>query len=997
MKNKLLALALIFVVQLPAQTQNATLKTQNWVNPFIGTDAHGHTFPGATMPFGMVQLSPDTRPDPNDWDGCSGYHFSDSVIYGFSHTHLSGTGVSDYCDILLQPVSTNSSFEKADFASPFLKKNERAEPGFYEVYLEKPNVQVELTASERVGFHRYKVNPKQWNLDILLDLKWRDVLLDAEMDTSRMGEGIVTGHRFSSSWAKDQRIFFFLKFSKIPSSVRINERKQAIFDFNWKSNNLHEVLVECAISSVDVAGAENNWKAETTHFNFEKARQNAQNIWQKQLSAIEIEDGTPRERTVFYTALYHTMLAPNVFSDVDGRYRGHDQQIHLEKNHKIYTVFSLWDTYRALHPLMTILEPARVTDWMVTFLRNFEQGGRLPVWELAANETNCMIGNHSIPVIADAYLKGLVPDSLVWPLSLAIKKTLSDDEQGLKNYRTLGYIPSDLESESVSKTIEHAFDFYAANEMNASIGLNYFLKTCGKTDLSPAEKDTTALLKTDFNYFDRHKKNWINLLDPITGFFRAKSNSSWTSNFDPYEVNFNFTEGNAWHYSFLQSPDFLNQIYLSGGRDEMVARLDSLFETKKPTTGRIQADITGLIGQYAQGNEPSHHIPYLYNVLGKPEKTTKIVHQILKDFFTEMPDGIPGNDDCGQMSAWVVMSMLGFYQITPVGHQYEMTVPSFKSWKIKHKNGQTTRVSGVNPEKMTTLFISPTLLKLPMHGRNLTNENFWGKSHVAKMVSPDSAAQMADIVWGEFSGDQNGFSQFPPVPFLKNSERVFTHSQTLEIANLDQSAQIHFTLDGSEPTELSTIYNTTVLIEKSTILKAIAIKNGEKSAIMSAEFTHQADRSKWKIIQKNGFNNQYTGRGERGLMDGLRGGLDFRSGGWQGFEGKNMVATLDFGEIKSLRKLAIGFMQDENSWIFLPKKVAFEVSADGENWLLVGEKMADHLPADSGLILQDFTIDFSEKSTRFVRISAESLGKCPAFHKGAGSDSWIFSDEILVE
>ncbi len=939
------------------------------MNPFIGTGGHGHTFPGATMPFGMVQLSPDTRPDPGDWDGCGGYHFSDSVIYGFSHTHLSGTGVSDYCDVLLQPVSSDTSFERADFVSPFLKNRERAEPGFYEVFLEKPLVKVELTASERIGFHRYNFYPKMRDGQILLDLKWRDLVLDADMDLSRMDEGIITGHRFSRSWATDQRLFFFLKFSKKPSGVRSNGREQAIFEFKWTGNGNHAVVVECAISSVDVAGAEANWKAETTNFDFEKAKTRAQSAWQKQLSKIEIEGGSDRDRTVFYTALYHTMIAPNIFSDVDGRYRGRDQQIHqAQKGATMYTVFSLWDTYRALHPLMTILEPERVRDWMYTFWRQSEEGGKLPVWELAANETNCMIGNHSIPVIADAYLKGLVPDSLVEPLYEAMKKAATDGTRGLDLYDKLGYIPSDLEPESVSKTIEYSFDDYSIGLMAEKMGR-----------------------WKDWARFSGRASTVCNLYEPESGFFRPKMNATFVEPFDPAEVNFNFTEGNAWQYRFLHQGEFFES------KNRLEARLDSFFFSKKPLTGRVQADLTGLVGQYAQGNEPNQHVPFWYMSIHKNWKTIKLVSGILDSMYTDKPDGLPGNDDCGQMSAWAVFTMLGLYPTDPVSGSYDRFDPVFSDAKIQCGEGKSLKLSDVK-FKMTDLIESH-------HGLIQVNRPFVHDWFSKGAVPSDRGWAYYPLLKADHydSLDSDGlkFLRKPAAPFVKKGMKVFTDAQEIELGCYywTTSKSVFYTTDGTEPTRNSLRYSGPIKIDRSIVIKAATIIEENTSPIMTAEFTQQADRKNWKTTLQNQPNPQYTGRGDRGLIDGLRGGADFRSGGWQGFDGKELELVLDMGEAKEVSKIGIGFLQDDNSWVFIPQMVFFETSLDGKNWQAASTVLAKRATTGPGEgFLEDFETTLSAKKlVRFVRIKTQSHLTCPAWHKGTGSAAWIFADEIWVE
>ena len=536
---------------------NHTGSPSEYVNPFLGTGGHGHTYPGASLPFGMIQLSPDTRLE--GWDGCSGYHNSDSVIFGFSHTHLSGTGCSDYGDVLIMPVKGNVELDNYSFRSGFDKASEKAVPGYYRVDLKKPGARAELTTTLRTGMHRYTFSDAR-DAGIVIDLKHRDIVLESRLKVT--GKDELEGMRISQAWAARQVLYFVIRFSKPITAYHLrsggkmpdnaSEAKgndvKGLFRFGLQGNE--PLQIKIGISAVSTAGARKNLESENPGWDFDQVSQQAMNAWNRELGKIKVEGGSKDQKTVFYTALYHAMLSPNLYMDVDGQYLGRDQKPHQAKDFDYYTVFSLWDTYRAEHPLLTIIDQKRSNDFINTFLRQFAEGGKLPVWELSANETGCMIGYHAVPVISDAYLKGIRGFDAALALA-AMKHSAGMDELGLKYYKTMGYIPSDKEGESVSKTLEYAFDDWCIAQMAKVLGND-----------------------SDYGTFIRRAQYYKNVFDASTGFMRAKNNSSWFSPFDPAEVNFNYTEANAWQYSFYVPQDIGGLMQLLGGREKFAARLD---------------------------------------------------------------------------------------------------------------------------------------------------------------------------------------------------------------------------------------------------------------------------------------------------------------------------------------------------------------------------------------------------------------------------------------
>lgn len=644
------------------QSDTARVTSESYahlVNPFIGTGGHGHTYPGATAPFGMVQLSPDTRLE--GWDGCGGYHYSDTAIYGFSHTHLQGTGVSDYGDILLMP--TNGKTRQAAkwneaWKSRFRHDTEKAYAGYYSVMLDDYSIKAELTSTTRTGIHRYTLTPGD-TCRLFLDFMHRDQLLYYDVRT--YGDTAISGFRVSKAWAEEQHCYFYAVFSRpFKAMEQLMQRteetdpetgeRRIIFEdiqafsmlFEPKSIfDKNELIIRVGISGVDEQGAMLNLYAEAPHGNFDQYVNEAAARWDATLRKCPVpvkSNLTADERITYYTALYHCYTVPNTWSDVDKRYRGMDQMVHTADDYTRYTVFSLWDTFRAYHPLMCKLEPDRTLDMIKTFLAMYQERGELPVWELAGNETYCMIGYHSVPVIYDAWKRGIRDFDTVLALKAMVASAKGPQEEK-KLYSQYGYVPGDHISESVSKTLEFAYDDWCIAQ---------FAKELGQFDV--------------YEEFIRRSQSWKHLYDAESGFMRPRRNGGFAEPFDPYQVDFNYTEANAWQYSLFVPHQLEDYGKLSGGKKGMITWLDNLFTASTATTGREQADITGLIGQYAHGNEPSHHVPALYAWAGS-DKHTDVVKEICSKFYFNAPDGLCGNEDCGQMSAWYVCAMLDFYPI----------------------------------------------------------------------------------------------------------------------------------------------------------------------------------------------------------------------------------------------------------------------------------------------------------------------------------------------
>ena len=653
------ALATIFSVSAQDYTQ--------YVNPFIGTGGHGHVFLGANVPFGNIQAGPTQK--KQGWDWCSGYHYSDSTVIGFGQMHLSGTGIGDLGDVSLLPM-TNPSQREVKFSH----KAEYVRPGYYSVMLAS-GIRVELTATQRVAFHRYSFPADATKGYIALNLAqgigW-DKMTSCKF--KQESDKTITGFRMSEGWAKDQRVYFVAEFSE-PVKLEENER-DTIGIFSVASTS-QPLLVKVAISAVSVENARENLQQELPGWNFASVVSKANADWNRELSKIAIKTQDERAKRIFYTALYHTMIAPSVFSDVNGEYRGADGKTH-KGDFTDYTTFSLWDTYRAAFPLMTLIQPEMQRDLAETMLHIFKQQGKLPVWHLMGNETDCMVGNPGIPVLVDIALKGFNVDKKA--VFEAVKASAMRDERGMGLLKKYGYIPCDLdpEKETVAKGLEYAL---------ADACIAKLAKQLGKTE--------------DYKYFYKRSQSYRDFyFDKQTKFMRGvTSDHKFREPFDPFSTvhrQDDYTEGNAWQYVWLVPHDVHGLVAAFGGEKPFVSKLDSLFIVNGDMGAEASPDITGLIGQYAHGNEPSHHILYMYNYVGQPWKGADKIRYVLANLYHDDFDGLSGNEDVGQMSAWYILSSVGFYQVDPAGGRYVFGSPLFDEATLNVGNGKTFRVVAHN-------------------------------------------------------------------------------------------------------------------------------------------------------------------------------------------------------------------------------------------------------------------------------------------------------------
>ena len=785
----------------------------DYVNPFIGTGFHGHTYPGATTPFGMVQLSPDTR--AGNWDACAGYHYSDTTIDGFSHTHLSGTGCADLADILFHPTTREIVIHDGECVLQpyfFSHDDERASCGYYAVTLPDVNIGVELTAAPRTGVHRYTFTgkgPRQVIVDLLHTVTEEKIDL---CELRRTAPGELAGMRRTQGWVPDQYVFFAARFSEPFADVQLLGDKQAVLTF---APDVRTLTIAVGLSSVSVENARMNSLAEVPELDFDAVHARAVGQWRKALGDIVVEGGSRDEMINFYTAQYHTKLTPNLMSDVNGEYRRHDQTVaRMPEGESYYSTFSLWDTFRAWNPLQTLVDTALVNDMIRSMLDMYDSTGELPIWPLASGETGTMIGYHAVSVIADAYLKGIRGYDADKALEAMIRSS-NINKKGSDYYTAQGYIPSNIKRESVSCTLEYAYDDWAIARMAQAMG---------RDDI--------------FGEYARRALNYVNVFDGSTCFFRGRqSDGNWSAPFEEFATGRDYTEATPWHYRFFVPHDVNGLIQLFGSREAFIREMDRLFTLESDEMQLDVSDVTGLMGQYAHGNEPSHHMAYLYNYVGQPWKTQELTRRLLLEMYAPTPEGIIGNEDCGQMSAWYVFSSLGFYPVCPGSNEFALTAPQFPKAVVRLANGRTLTVTADNPRR-SVYIASVTLDGKPIDRNYITYDELMqgGELHFALRPRPDyergtdDAAAPHSLTRGEVVS----------IPYTTQNVSLFTEPIAVALATTTSGAEIRYTLDGSEPTETSALYAAPVPVDRSLTLKAKGFKPG---AAPSRTLTLEAEKA----------------------------------------------------------------------------------------------------------------------------------------------------------
>ena len=1090
---------------------NRSIKYASYVNPFIGTGGHGHTFPGAVAPFGMVQLSPDTRNDAS-WDACGGYYYHDSFTYGFSHTHLSGTGVSDLGDVLFQPID-KPKFNPEKYKQRFIHEQEQASVGYYKVQYPDMGVQIELTATEYSGIQRY-VFPNNDSIKwVLIDLKHRDKLLSSSLQIQN--PNTLIGHRQSQQWANNQWVYFVTRFSQKISGWQFNEDSTQLALGFYLINDTIDIQTTLSFTSLE--GAFVNERSQLSKFNFQNkridigldhpkaipgrnkssdikshqilsrpgwenfsdfemldfqsVREAYEQLWDSELSRIKIHDRNPnpQEMSTFYTALYHCMIHPSLASDADGRYRGRDQKVH-QTAHKTYHVFSLWDTYRALHPLLSLIDKSRTRDFILTMLDQYEEGGRLPVWELGSCETNCMIGFHSVPVILDAVVQGIYFSGEEQERLWGAVKHSSDYKELSFEYHIpiarelltlyglkLGYIDVLNQSESVSKTLEYAFDDACVAKLGRLWGY-----------------------EAEAREYENRSQRWRGLWDPVTKSFRPRTNGMFLDPFYLNEVNNHYTEANAWQYRFAVQHDIEGLIAHFGGADSFERALDLLFNGSTLTRGREQADISGLIGQYAHGNEPSHHMAYLYNYVGKPEKAQRLISKIQEEFYTIGPDGYIGNEDCGQMSAWHVLSALGMYPVAPGSGYWDLGVPMFDSVEVFQSDAKHIRISRSNG------FNGPNAHRMNMpHYQYLeydqapwvVSETYAERVYKQKFVEltpnysqllPKNNRMSNDFLMIHRSvhfeknlngGDLDRLAKFPSKPINSEQKRELESARIVKKdyvpelispgkINRGEAYTVHIKgATKSQPVAVFIRFMDSNLVfgeareafykrfkevrtaeglmripgyaahHRLLLAESDTLINLKGSALVWAAFM---ERDSWvgkpfvaryiheksndfevKEIKGN-YNPQYSGGGDGALVDGVLGSEEWRSGFWQGYQAQDFETVIDLKTITHIDYLGARFLSDERAWIFLPTKVEWEYSKDGIEYKPFNTFEFKRDAPREDIMINPIIMGHKKKrkgiDARFIKVKAKNFGKLPQGHPGFdyNGDAFIFIDEVLI-
>ena len=977
MRNWTQILALFLGLSLHAQ--EATWTSVQDINPFIGTGGHGHTHPSAQAPFGMIQLGPNTRYD--GWDGCSGYHYTDSAMYGFTCTHLSGTGVSDYGDLLMLPYS--SPTKEGDHI-PFFKEDEHAQAGYYACILDD-GTRIEATAGDRIGKLRLHF-PRNTSPGIMIDLNFRDRVL--KQDFSSLGDGKFEGRRISEGWAREQHFYFGFNVSPAPDSVW--QLSPGVYWLALPEGTV-DAEVSIGMSGISEEGAWKNYHGENAERDFEEIFAETRGKWEKELAKSKVKSALPDQRAIFATALYHAYSVPNLWSDVDGSYRGQDNIIYRDTVNRHYTVFSLWDTYRTAHPLYTITQPERTQEFIYGMLDMYKQRGRLPIWELAGNETDCMIGYHSVSVLADAIAKGYHTDTAL--TIEAMRATAEMDVFGLEEYQQYGFLSIEDESESVSKTLEYAYD-------DACIAW-------------------TAQRFEDWNTYmayDQRSSAYRSLIDPESGYVRPRTNGDFYSPYNPREVNNHFTEANAYQYSFSpvhdiegwmevltnyrgarenwnQLPRKQQKLLVKPRHDVLEDLLDGLFYASSHTTGREQADITGLIGQYAHGNEPSHHIAYLYNATNNPRRTSYWVHRILGSQYQNAPDGLSGNEDCGQMSAWYIMASMGMYPLVPGKPEYQISTPWWDAIHLELPSGKELDITVEDVGTYIMDYDRGDSVEVPFQKRYFTHEELLEGGHwqVKRGDEPSD--------WGKvYRYATKMKNPTPPAPIVR-VPRTFTGTAPVEIIptgqyNLwkyDRYENVKWKKDRKGRVRIGTAY-------EDGFVTAVTPHFGYGNHVARAVFSKRDDNleAQWIMGHPSG---QYTAGGPEAMVDGITGDTDWRKGHWVGVQGHNATLEITLKKPKQVQIVHVSVLKDIRAWIAAPQKVEVQVLYDGDDqWHFFGARELINPLGQEEAIRHDVAMS-NPKTDRVkaIRITYYNAGRLQDWHPGAGHQSYFFTDEVRLE
>ncbi len=1006
MKNQILLISLLLTIILWS-CETKPKEILDYVDPMIGTDGIGHTFPGATTPFGMVQLSPSD--DTREWNWCSGYHYSDNTIKGFAHNHFSGTGLAGMGDILLMPtngkVKTNpGSKEDPDsgYRSRFSHDNEKASPGYYAVYLDDNKVNVELTASPRVGFHRYTFK-QSGNQNVIIDPTHgvRQQLLNASVEV--ISDTEVKGHKYCHDESCGKRnVFFYAKFSKpfskygisVNDSIKFDDKTaddktaKAFVQFNGNVGDTVNVAV--GISYVDYEGAKANYMAEAKGKTFEEVHAKAREMWKDKIERIEIE-ASDKEKNIFYTGMYHNFIAPNIISDVNGNYILEGKQYNSGKKIQ-YSNYSTWDTYRATHPLWTIIDNKANKEMVNALLTRFtDTKTGLFLWEALGFDNYCMPGYPGIAAMAEAALKH--PEGLDTELIYkSIKETAFRDggcsvnygsDNGVRYYVDYGFIPAEVGC-GISKTTENNYYDFAIAQLAKKLG-----------------KDEDA------EYFTQRSLGYRNFYNPKTNYLWPRLSSGQFIEMDTTtwdEMVHHYVSGNIWAYSTYTPHDMLGAIDLWGGSKKYEAWLDNMITTPLDMKGEEHVDIAGFIGKYSHGDEPGHHIAYSYNFMGKPWKTQELARRVMTEMYSHTPDGFVNNEDCGQMSAWYILSGLGFYPVAPADMNYYIGSPLFKKSVVNLEDGKTFTVIANNVSETNKYIQSVTLNGKPIDKIFITYQDIMAGGELVFEMGPNPNKEWAagEDALPQYQKDLLKYKTQPMAcysPYLTTEEFRFGDNIKVELTSKNERGKTYYTLDGSEPTEKSKLYQEPITISKSSTLKAIAFQEGLKpSQTYSQKLVKSLFANLDEGYPKITFDNVPKKYGEKDgsqLIDMVYGSETFSDRKWTGVNAKDLIINVDLGKEYDISSLELNTLTSTMKWRFPPKSISISVKkAKGEYKQVTVQNYPKLKQEDKKINYHK--LKFPKQKVQHIKIVVENYGILPKWHRGAGKLPWIFVDEINV-
>ncbi|WP_162150104.1 GH92 family glycosyl hydrolase [Saccharicrinis fermentans] len=1001
-------LTIIFFAVIFCACERESANLIGYVDPMIGTDGIGHTFPGATVPFGMVQLSPSN--DFKSWNWCSGYHYSDTILKGFAHTHISGAGLAGLGDILLMPtvgvVQLNPGTEDdpaSGYRSRFSHKSEKSTPGYYSVLLDDYNVKVELTASERVGFHRYTMS-KPGVLNVIIDPTHNIMERIVETGVEIVSNTTLRGFKRCEGEGGARTVYFYAKFSKpfvsygVAKGDSIMEGEKRLKGTNTKAYiqaklKHDEVLeIQVALSFVGYQGAKANLNAEVQGKSFDDVKRLAQSKWEEKLNKMIVTGSSQADKRTFYTAMYHSFISPNLISDVDGRYwlEGKVYQSDFPQ----YSNFSTWDTFRALNPLFTIVEQEKTAEFVNSLASRYtETKVGLPVWECMGHDNVCMIGYSAVSPMVDAALKnikGIQPEEVYEAVKAAAmsleKHSPNYDKNGMDYYLKMGYVPGELNC-AVSKTTEQNYYDWCISALADRLG----------------KKDDAALFaERSVGYKNLYRSDKKRLYSKYTtGEWREMKLNVWD------DLIANYVSGNIWGYSAFVPHDVNGLMELIGGKDEFAKWLDDIFLDTTSIDGHTHVDISGFIGKYGHGDEPSQHMPYLYNYAGQPWKTQERVRQVISEFYHDKPDGLVNNDDLGQMSAWYLFSAMGFYPVCPGDMKYMIGSPLFKKVVINLENGKQWIIKANNDPKKNIYIQSVTLNGEPYTKSYLTHEQIMnGGNLVFEMGAAPNKK------WGVLPEDRpiskvhtekaNRLPQITHKPFDKDRSEVFEEAYQVKLVCNTEKADIYYTLNGDIPHKNSKRYKKPFVIHKTTNLKAIAYADGMQPSFVY-DRTYYAGRRFGDL--KDGFPRitmitrpkKFGDSDGNMLMDLKVGSGSFNDGRWTGFDGEDMVATIDFGQAISIDNVSIGYLSNTAVWIFPPSAMVIRASLDDDKYEIIGSKKWRFSQEElEGPFVKREEFTFKSQKIRYLNIEVSNYGIVPDWHAAAGHKGWMFVDEILI-